>query len=126
LVQTTATALSTAQLVNNMIQQMKLMGQTLETVNPATFSGLETILSQGRLGRIENKRAVYGPAIAIVLPGPSPSAGSSASRAQSSKPSHRRELELARRGRPQFMRYCQSPPKTFDEYKAWCDASYAR
>jgi P-type conjugative transfer protein TrbJ len=49
LVQTTATALSTAQMVSNMIQQINLMKQTLETVNPTTFSGLQTLLSQGQL-----------------------------------------------------------------------------
>jgi len=49
LVQTTATALSTAQMVENMIQQINLMRQTLETVNPTTFSGLETLLNQSQL-----------------------------------------------------------------------------
>jgi P-type conjugative transfer protein TrbJ len=49
LVQTTATALSTAQTVTNMIEQVRLMKQTLQTGNPTTFSGLETLLSQGQL-----------------------------------------------------------------------------
>jgi P-type conjugative transfer protein TrbJ len=49
LVQTTATALSTAQMVSNMIQQVNLMRQTLETVNPSTFAGLQTLLGQTQL-----------------------------------------------------------------------------
>lgn len=49
LVQTTATALSTAQMVSNMIQQINLMRQTLETVNPSTFAGLQTLLGQSQL-----------------------------------------------------------------------------
>ena len=49
LVQTTAAALSAAQMVSNMIQQINLTKQTLETVNPTTFSGLETLLSEGQL-----------------------------------------------------------------------------
>lgn len=49
LVQTTATALSTAQMVSNTIQQINLMRQTLETVNPTTFAGLQTLLNQSQL-----------------------------------------------------------------------------
>lgn len=49
LVQTTATALSTAQMVSNMIQQINLMRQTLETVNPTSFTGLQTLLGQSQL-----------------------------------------------------------------------------
>jgi P-type conjugative transfer protein TrbJ len=49
LVQTTATAISAAQTVTNMIQQVNLMKQTLETVNPTTFTGLQALLSQGQL-----------------------------------------------------------------------------
>jgi P-type conjugative transfer protein TrbJ len=49
LVQTTATALSTARTVSNMIQQVNLMRQTLQTINPATFAGLEALLTQGQL-----------------------------------------------------------------------------
>jgi P-type conjugative transfer protein TrbJ len=49
LVQTTATAVATAQTVQNMIQQVNLMRQTLQTLNPTSFSGLQTLLGQGQL-----------------------------------------------------------------------------
>lgn len=49
LIQTTATALSTAQMVSNTIQQINLMRQTLDTINPTTFAGLQTLLNQGQL-----------------------------------------------------------------------------
>ncbi len=49
LVQTTATALSTAQMVKNMLQQIDLMRQSLETVNPTTVAGLQALLSEGQL-----------------------------------------------------------------------------
>jgi P-type conjugative transfer protein TrbJ len=49
LVQTTATALSTARMLTNMIQQVNLMRQSLQTINPASFSGLEALLAQGQL-----------------------------------------------------------------------------
>jgi P-type conjugative transfer protein TrbJ len=49
LIQTTATALSTAKTVENMVQQVNLMRQTLDTVNPASFSGLQTLISRGQM-----------------------------------------------------------------------------
>jgi P-type conjugative transfer protein TrbJ len=49
LVQTTTTAISTAQTLQNMIQQVNLTRQTLQTINPASFSGLQTLLGQGQL-----------------------------------------------------------------------------
>jgi type IV secretion system protein TrbJ len=49
LIQTTATAFSTAQTVANMIQQVNLMRQTLQSINPTSFSGLKTLISQGQL-----------------------------------------------------------------------------
>jgi conjugal transfer/entry exclusion protein len=48
LIQTTATAISTAQTLQNMIQQVNLMRQTLQTINPTSFSGLQSLISQGQ------------------------------------------------------------------------------
>lgn len=50
LIQTTATAISTAQTVENMIQQVNLMRQTLQTINPSSFSGIRSLVGQGQLG----------------------------------------------------------------------------
>jgi P-type conjugative transfer protein TrbJ len=49
LIQSTATAIATAQTVQNMIQQVSLMRQTLATVNPASFAGLQTLIGQGQV-----------------------------------------------------------------------------
>lgn len=49
LIQTTATALSTAQTVENMIRQVNLMRQTLQTINPTSFSGLQSLFSEGQM-----------------------------------------------------------------------------
>ena len=49
LIQTTSTAISTAQTLQNMIQQVSLMRQTLATINPTSFSGLQSLISQGQL-----------------------------------------------------------------------------
>jgi len=49
LVQTTSTAISTAQTLENMIQQVQLMRQTLQTLNPTSFSGLQSLISQGQM-----------------------------------------------------------------------------
>ncbi len=49
LVQTTSTAISTAQTLENMIQQVNLMRQTLQTLNPTSFSSLQGILTQGQM-----------------------------------------------------------------------------
>ena len=49
LIQTTATAIATAQTVENMIQQISLMRQTLQSINPTSFSGLHNLISQGQV-----------------------------------------------------------------------------
>jgi len=49
LVQTTSTAISTAQTVANMIQQVKLMKQTLQKLDPTSFTGLQSIIGQGQV-----------------------------------------------------------------------------
>jgi P-type conjugative transfer protein TrbJ len=49
LVQTTSTAVSTARTVENMIQQVGLMRQTLQTVNPTSFYGVESLINQGQM-----------------------------------------------------------------------------
>lgn len=49
LIQTTATAISTAKTVDNMIQQVELMRQTLATLDPASFAGLRNLLDRGQL-----------------------------------------------------------------------------
>jgi P-type conjugative transfer protein TrbJ len=49
LVQTTATAISTARTVENMIEQVDLMKQTLQTLNPTSIYGLETLIDQGQV-----------------------------------------------------------------------------
>jgi type IV secretion system protein TrbJ len=49
LVQTTSTALSTAQTLENMIQQVQLMRQTLQTLNPTSFSDLRSLITQGQM-----------------------------------------------------------------------------
>jgi P-type conjugative transfer protein TrbJ len=48
LVQTTSTAVSTAQTLENMIQQVQLMRQTLQTLNPSSISGLQSLIAQGQ------------------------------------------------------------------------------
>ena len=49
LVQTTETAISTAKTVDNMIQQVNLMKQTLETLDPSSFSSLRSLLARGQI-----------------------------------------------------------------------------
>jgi P-type conjugative transfer protein TrbJ len=49
LVQTTSTALNTLHTVENMIQQVKLMQQTLQSLDPTSFSGLQNLIGQGQL-----------------------------------------------------------------------------
>jgi P-type conjugative transfer protein TrbJ len=49
LVQTTATAISTAQTLENMVQQITLMRQTLLSLNPTSFSSLQSFLTQGQM-----------------------------------------------------------------------------
>jgi len=49
IVQTTATALSTAKTVENMIQQVSLMRQTLKSLDPTSFSGLQSLMNQGQV-----------------------------------------------------------------------------
>lgn len=49
LIQTTATAVATAKTVINTVQQIELMRQTLATINPTSFSGLQTLISQGQV-----------------------------------------------------------------------------
>jgi P-type conjugative transfer protein TrbJ len=49
LIQTTATAIHTAQTLENMIQQVNLMRQTLQSINPTSFSGLQNLLGQGQM-----------------------------------------------------------------------------
>lgn len=49
LVQTTSTAVSTARTVENMIQQVGLMRQTLQTVTPTSFYGVESLINQGQM-----------------------------------------------------------------------------
>lgn len=49
LVQTTSTAISTAQTVKNMIEQVRLMQQTLKSLDPTSFSGLQTLIGQGQV-----------------------------------------------------------------------------
>jgi type IV secretion system protein TrbJ len=49
LVQTTSTAISTAQTLENMIQQVQLMRQTLQSLNPRSFSDLQSLISQGQM-----------------------------------------------------------------------------
>jgi P-type conjugative transfer protein TrbJ len=49
LAQTTATAISTAQTLQNMIQQVNLMRQTLQSLSPTSFSSLQTLLAHGQM-----------------------------------------------------------------------------
>jgi P-type conjugative transfer protein TrbJ len=49
LIQTTSTALSTAKTVENMIQQVSLMRQTLQSINPTSFTGLQNLIGQGQM-----------------------------------------------------------------------------
>lgn len=49
LVQTTSTAISTARTLQNMIQQVELMRQTLQALNPTSFSDLQSLISQGQM-----------------------------------------------------------------------------
>jgi P-type conjugative transfer protein TrbJ len=49
LIQTTSTAIATARMVQGMIQQIQLMRQTLESIDPRSFTGLETLLMQGQM-----------------------------------------------------------------------------
>lgn len=49
LIQTTSTALATARMVQGMIQQIQLMQQTLQSIDPRSFAGLETLLMQGQM-----------------------------------------------------------------------------
>jgi P-type conjugative transfer protein TrbJ len=49
LIQTTSTAIATARMVQGMIQQIQLMRQTLESIDPRSFAGLETLLMQGQM-----------------------------------------------------------------------------
>jgi P-type conjugative transfer protein TrbJ len=49
LVQTTSTAVSSAETLLNMIQQVRLMQQTLQSLNPKSFSGLQALISQGQI-----------------------------------------------------------------------------
>jgi P-type conjugative transfer protein TrbJ len=48
IVQTTSTAISTAKTLENMIEQVNMMRQTLQSLNPTSFSGLQTLLTQGQ------------------------------------------------------------------------------
>jgi P-type conjugative transfer protein TrbJ len=49
LVQTTSTAISTAKTVENIIQQVNLMRQTLQSLDLSSFSSLQGLLSQGQV-----------------------------------------------------------------------------
>jgi P-type conjugative transfer protein TrbJ len=49
LVQTTSTAVSSAETLLNMIQQVRLMQQTLQSLNPKSFSGLQSAINQGQI-----------------------------------------------------------------------------
>ena len=68
LVQSTATALATAQMLQNMIQQVNLMRQSLQTINPASFYGLEALLGQGQMNylALTNNISALGFALADV------------------------------------------------------------
>jgi P-type conjugative transfer protein TrbJ len=68
LVQSTATALATAQMLQNMIQQVNLMRQSLQTINPASFYGLEALLGQGQMSymALTNNISALGFALADV------------------------------------------------------------
>jgi P-type conjugative transfer protein TrbJ len=49
LVQSTTTAISTAQMLQNMIQQVSMMRQNLRSLDPASFAGLQAVLGQEQL-----------------------------------------------------------------------------
>src|SRR6516225_4836531 len=49
LVQTTSTAISTAHMLENAIQQVQLMQQTLKSVDPTSVSSLQNLISEGQL-----------------------------------------------------------------------------
>ena len=49
IIQSTATAISTAETVENMIQQIELMRQTLKSIDPRSFSGLQSLINQGQV-----------------------------------------------------------------------------
>lgn len=49
LLQTTSTAVSTAKTLENMIEQVNLMRQTLQSLDPRSFSSLQGLLSQGQM-----------------------------------------------------------------------------
>lgn len=49
LIQTTSTAIATARMVQGMIQQLQYMRQTLESIDPRSFTGLESLLMQGQM-----------------------------------------------------------------------------
>jgi P-type conjugative transfer protein TrbJ len=68
IIQTTATALSTAETVVNTLKQVELMRQTLATLDPTSFSGLQGLLGQGQLSyqTLKNDIDAMGFAIADV------------------------------------------------------------
>ena len=49
LVQTTSTALATARMLQSMLQQLAYMRQSLASIDPRSFSGLENLLIQGQM-----------------------------------------------------------------------------